>query len=116
MPLAPLSRRRKVNLSTVLGELVQTTAGLIAATARSNSSSIDATRPSLTSIACHCQQPIRAISQVIRSGNATEVRAPRVMNNGLSDSPCQIPFRRVRIARTMDGVCGSHKVEEGSGR
>jgi hypothetical protein len=27
MPLAPLSRRRKVNLSTVLGELVQTTAG-----------------------------------------------------------------------------------------
>ena len=27
MPLAPLSRRRKVNLLTVLGELVQTTAG-----------------------------------------------------------------------------------------
>jgi hypothetical protein len=27
MPLAPLSRRRKVNLSTVLDELVQTTAG-----------------------------------------------------------------------------------------
>ena len=27
MPLAPLSRRRKVNLSTVLGELVQTTDG-----------------------------------------------------------------------------------------
>jgi hypothetical protein len=27
MPLAPLSRRRKVNLSTVLGELVQTTNG-----------------------------------------------------------------------------------------
>jgi hypothetical protein len=27
MPLAPLSRRRKVNLLTVLGELVQTTGG-----------------------------------------------------------------------------------------
>jgi hypothetical protein len=27
MPLAPLSRRRKVNLLTVLGELLQTTAG-----------------------------------------------------------------------------------------
>jgi len=26
------------------------------------------------------------------------------VDNGLSDSPCQIRFRRVRIARTMDGV------------
>src|SRR5260370_41455056 len=37
-------------------------------------------------------------------------------DNGRSDSPCQIRFRLVRIARTMDGICGSHKVEEGSGR
>jgi predicted secreted Zn-dependent protease len=38
---------------------------LIAATARSNNSSIDETRPSLTSIACHCEQHIHAISQAI---------------------------------------------------
>jgi hypothetical protein len=42
MPLAPLSRRRKVNLLTVLGKLVQTTAGLGSPTHRHDAQTVTA--------------------------------------------------------------------------
>src|SRR6476620_2423126 len=47
---------------------------LIAATARSNNSSIDETRPSLTSIACPAEQLTLAISQSRMSGDRGEDR------------------------------------------
>jgi hypothetical protein len=37
------------------------------------------------------------------------------VDNGLSDSPCQIRFRRVRIARMMDGVYEPRIVRARSG-
>jgi hypothetical protein len=37
------------------------------------------------------------------------------VDNGLSDSPCQIRFRRVRIERTMEESAGLTRLRKGAG-
>ena len=59
----------------------------------------------------------RARAHVIDGGLAA-VRASGAVyavDNGLSDSPCQIRFRRVRIARTMEESAGLTRLRKGAG-
>ena len=55
---------------------------------------------------------------IVIGGGLAAVRASGAVyavDNGLSDSPCQIRFRRVRIARTMEESAGLTRLRKGAG-
>src|SRR6476620_11218259 len=55
---------------------------------------------------------------IVISGGLAAVRASGAVyavDNGLSDSPCQIRCRRVRIARTMEESAGLTRLRKGAG-
>src|SRR6478672_7388492 len=70
-----------------------------------------------------CIRPWHAIGvgapgQIVIGGGLAAVGASGAVyavDNGLSDSPCQIRFRRVRIARTMEESAGLTRLRKGAG-
>src|SRR6476646_8615668 len=59
-----------------------------------------------------------AHGHIVIVGGLAAVRASGAVyavDNGLSDSPCQIRFRRVRIARTMEESAGLTRLRKGAG-